>query len=285
MFRPPRTPFCGRLQGSQDGHSARADCCSSNGSNATTPRVEVGQYLSAPGVVYLAAAATDQAPREARDDNHIQGNADGQGQGATPGDGGDAGGFTGRLRSFIQTFFRRTDIAYAKVGKQPDLGVQFHQGQPGCEGPPAGACGRDEGDSRQAAEGPPEERGLGASRLNLSRASEWRKQKAITLSMVAGTLSFTYVEPKHEQDMGRLVLSFMVMTMDKTGHMTLPSVYSTRSQAILRKAIRADLQAMLDERLYPVHPVMRAALTGMGESVHIFPQAAAPAAAASTTAP
>ena len=128
-------------------------------------------------------------------------------------------------------------------------------------------------------------RGLGASRLNLSRASEWRKQKAITLSMVAGTLSFTYVEPKHEQDMGRLVLSFMVMTMDKTGHMTLPSVYSTRSQAILRKAIRADLQAMLDERLYPVHPVMRAALTGMGESVHIFPQAAAPAAAASTTAP
>ena len=71
--------------------------------------------------------------------------------------------------------------------------------------------------------------------------------------------------------MGTLVLSFLVMTMDKNGHITWPSAYSAKSKAILRKAIRSNLEGMLDDPLYPTHPSMRAVLTGMGDSVHIFP--------------
>ena len=102
--------------------------------------------------------------------------------------------------------------------------------------------------------------------------------------MVAGTLSFTYIEPKNQMDMGKLVLSFMVMTMNKNGHITWPSVFSVKSKATLRKAARANLQDMLDDPVYPTHPSMRAALTGMGESVHIFPTPAQAAANPTTAA-
>ena len=125
-------------------------------------------------------------------------------------------------------------------------------------------------------------RGFGASRLNLSRASEHRKQKATTISMVAGTLSFTYVEPKHQADMGTLVLSFMVLTMDKSGHISWPSNFSDRSRAILRKAVRADLNSMMEDRLYPTHRDMANAITAMGDSIQIFP-AATPATTSSSS--
>ena len=127
-------------------------------------------------------------------------------------------------------------------------------------------------------------RGLGASRLNLSRANEKRRLKAKTISVVAGTLSFTYVEPKHQTDMGTLVLGFLVLTMDANGHITWPSNFSANSRAILRKAVRLDLKKMMDDALYPVHKDMEKAMPGMSDSVHIF-GAPTPAPAAGAAAP
>ena len=102
--------------------------------------------------------------------------------------------------------------------------------------------------------------------------------------MVAGTLSLSYVEPKHQVDMGTLVLGFMVLTMDANGHITWPSNFSANARAILRKAVRSDLKKMMDDGLYPIHKDMESAMSLMGDSVHIFgtpnpPPAAAPAVA------
>ena len=121
----------------------------------------------------------------------------------------------------------------------------------------------------------PSKRGLGAAMLILSKANQKRKMGSKRLAQVAGTLTFTYVEPKKMEDMGTLVLAFMVFSMDHTGHIIWPSNFSDRSRAILRKSARSNLEMMLSDPLYPTHPDFAHALTEEGNSVHIFQTAQA----------
>ena len=123
----------------------------------------------------------------------------------------------------------------------------------------------------------PSKRGLGAAMLQLSKANQRRKMGSKRLAMVAGTLTFTYVEPMAQEDMGKLVLSFLVLSMDHRGHIIWPSNFSMNARAILRKAARSSLQTMLADPLYPTHPDFKDALTQEGDSIHIFPNTVQPA--------
>ena len=66
--------------------------------------------------------------------------------------------------------------------------------------------------------------------------------------------------------MPRLRMTFFVLTMDKTGHITWPTSFDDRTQAALRKQARALLQQMIDDPLSPVDSTMAPALEGTGTS-------------------
>ena len=109
-------------------------------------------------------------------------------------------------------------------------------------------------------------RGLGAARLHLSKASQARGRLAKLISMVC-TATLTIIEPKRLVSMPRAVLNMTVLTMDQHGHITWPTNFDAAGKARLRKAVRRQLERMTADPLYPVDPLMAAALTQEGDSI------------------
>ena len=67
--------------------------------------------------------------------------------------------------------------------------------------------------------------------------------------------------------MPKLTLTFFVLTLDKTGHVTWPIAFDSRTKAALRKQARTLMQKMIADPLNPMDNTMLPALTGMGESL------------------
>ena len=81
------------------------------------------------------------------------------------------------------------------------------------------------------------------------------------------TANLTIIEPKSLESMPRGVLNLTVLTMDHKGHVTWPTNFDAVGRARLRKAARRQLEAMMADPLYPVDPLMEAALHQEGDSI------------------
>jgi len=109
-------------------------------------------------------------------------------------------------------------------------------------------------------------RGAGAARARLSGAEQRRGGVPQTISMVCGNVMVELKESATQERMPTLMLTFFVLSMDKSGHIVWPTNFTARTQAALRMQARALLQKMLDDPLNPVDSTMALALTGLGTS-------------------
>ena len=109
-------------------------------------------------------------------------------------------------------------------------------------------------------------RGLGCARARLSVAEQKRGGKVETMSMVCGSVIIEFKVPRDLSSMPTLKVTFFVMTMDKTGHVTWPTTFTTVTQAAIRKQARVLLKKMIDDPLNPVDETMAPALEGAGTS-------------------
>ena len=85
--------------------------------------------------------------------------------------------------------------------------------------------------------------------------------------MVCGHVIAHLKEQINESAMPRLKLTFFVLTLDQTGHITWPIDFVAKTKAALRCQARALLQQMMDDPLNPVDDTMAPALTGTGDSL------------------
>ena len=109
-------------------------------------------------------------------------------------------------------------------------------------------------------------RGKGCARAFLSGAEQRRGAVCQMISMVCGNVVIHYKERLDGQSMGRLKLTFFVLTMDRTGHITWPTNFSAKTQAQLRNQARAHLRHMIDDPMCPVDATMEPAMVGNGTS-------------------
>ena len=119
--------------------------------------------------------------------------------------------------------------------------------------------------SRQPAP-PLPHRGQGAARAHISGAEQRRGGRPTCISMVCGAVSVKFKQPLLDATMPTLALTFKVLSMDSTGHITWPTTFSATTQAALRLQARALLRKMMDDPLNPVDETMAPALTGTGTS-------------------
>ena len=109
-------------------------------------------------------------------------------------------------------------------------------------------------------------RGVGAARARLSTAEERRGEGPTTMSMVCGNVQVHFKEPRQEEHMPTLKLTFFVLTMDRTGHITWPIDFAAPTKAALRMQARALLSKMIDDPYNPVDSTFAPALVGPGTS-------------------
>ena len=109
-------------------------------------------------------------------------------------------------------------------------------------------------------------RGQGAARAHLSAAAQRRGGVPTVLSMACGNISVNFKQSKTEKSMPVLTLTFKVLTMDNTGHMTWPVEFATATKAALRLQARSLLRKMMDDPLNPCDASFELAMTGMGTS-------------------
>ena len=109
-------------------------------------------------------------------------------------------------------------------------------------------------------------RGAGAARARLSCAEQRRGGVPQTISMVCGNVVVELKESVKQERMPTLTLTFLVLSMDKTGHIIWPTNFNPRTRAALRLQARALLQRMIDDPLNPVDSSMAPALTATGTS-------------------
>ena len=81
------------------------------------------------------------------------------------------------------------------------------------------------------------------------------------ISMVCGNVQLSFKENKREDVMPTLKLTFMVLTMDKTGHITWPIAFAAPTKAALRLQARTLLRRMIDD-LFLQREDARCAATG-----------------------
>jgi hypothetical protein len=67
--------------------------------------------------------------------------------------------------------------------------------------------------------------------------------------------------------MPKLKITFMVLTMDKNGHIVWPTTFDQGTRAQLRVQVRVLLKRLMDDPTSPVDDTMAPALTGIGESI------------------
>ena len=114
---------------------------------------------------------------------------------------------------------------------------------------------------------PPQfKRGAGCARARLSVAEQKRGGVPQTMSMVCGNVLVHFTESIKQEKMPTLSITFYVLTMDKTGHITWPTDFDTQTRAQLRVQARKLLKSMIDDPLNPVDETMAPALTGAGTS-------------------
>ena len=117
----------------------------------------------------------------------------------------------------------------------------------------------------------PARRGTGCARARLSEAERRRGSHPRVMSMVAGNVLVKYKHPINERTPPVLTMTFGVLTMDSTGHITWPKDFESQTAAALRIQARALLQKMIADPLNPVTNSMSPALTGTGSSVRAIP--------------
>ena len=109
-------------------------------------------------------------------------------------------------------------------------------------------------------------RGIGCARAHLSVAEQKRGGVVETMSMVCGSVVVHFKEPRDQSSMPTMKVIFLVLTMDKNGHITWPTQFAKPAQAALRMQARALLKKMMDDPLNPVGESMAPALEGVGTS-------------------
>ena len=109
-------------------------------------------------------------------------------------------------------------------------------------------------------------RGAGCARAQLSVAAQKRGAVPSSISMVCGNVLCKLKESVKEASMPTMTITFFVLTMNKAGHITWPTIFATGTQAALRLQARALLKKMIDDPLNPVDATMAPALTGAGTS-------------------
>jgi len=109
-------------------------------------------------------------------------------------------------------------------------------------------------------------RGSGCARAGLSIAAQRRGAVPQMISMVCGNVAVQFKESRDQSRMPVLTLTLFVLTMDKTGHIIKPTVFSPRTQAALRMQARALLRKMINDPLNPCDATMEPAMTGSGTS-------------------
>jgi len=117
-------------------------------------------------------------------------------------------------------------------------------------------------------------RGAGCARARLSKAEQRRGGVPTTISMVAGAVIIEYNVPIKKNKCPTIKITLFILTMDKNGFITWPTVFETGTQAALRKQARVLLQRMMDDPLNPVDETMRFALTQTGGAVRVPPSRA-----------
>ena len=88
--------------------------------------------------------------------------------------------------------------------------------------------------------------------------------------MVAGNVLVHFKEPVRERRMPTLELTFGVLTMDRSGHITWPTNFDAATQAALRMQARALLAKMIADPLNPVDAAFQPALTQSSGSVRVL---------------
>ena len=109
-------------------------------------------------------------------------------------------------------------------------------------------------------------RGAGCARARLSSAEEARGGKPETISMVCGNVIAELKEQKRGEVMPTATFTFLVLSMDKNGHIIWPTTFAAKTQAALRVQARALLKKMIEDPLNPVDSTMAPALTATGTS-------------------
>ena len=107
-------------------------------------------------------------------------------------------------------------------------------------------------------------RGAGCARAHFSAAAARRGEVPQMISMVCGNVHVEYMESVKEAYMPKGKIVFQVLTMDKAGHIMLPTDFAPATRAALRMQARALLRKMIDDPLSPVDSTMEPALTGVG---------------------
>ena len=107
-------------------------------------------------------------------------------------------------------------------------------------------------------------RGAGCARANLSEAAEKRGEVPQSISMICGNVEVQLLESVHQLYMPRATVTFMVLTMDKTGHIVWPTNFEPNTRAALRMQARVLLKRLMDDPLSPVDATMAPALTSKG---------------------
>ncbi|KAL1522203.1 hypothetical protein AB1Y20_021841 [Prymnesium parvum] len=114
-------------------------------------------------------------------------------------------------------------------------------------------------------------RGLKSSRLCLSHAAGERGETSELIAMVSGNVYMHLRERRDKMAMPSLDITLMVLTMDKNGHILWPTEYTVETKAALRKRVRAHLQLMFEDPLFPTTQVqtMQQALTMASGSLRL----------------
>ena len=112
----------------------------------------------------------------------------------------------------------------------------------------------------------PFRRGSGAARAHVTAKDARQGKIAGAISMACGNTLIHFKESTNKLQQPTLTVLFFVMTMDKSGHVLWPTVFSDKARAMLRKAARRQVQIMMDSSDHPVDASWGPSLTGTGSS-------------------